>query len=192
MGIMYDELYAGINLDLGCGANKQKNFIGMDRRKLDGVDIQHDIQNFPWPFPDNCCFTIIASHVFEHIEPKFSIALMDECWRVTKDDGVLAVSVPYPGTRGFWQDPTHVNGWNEATFQYFDPRYPLYSIYMPKPWRIEDGFPVWQEYGNLEVLLRKVKSAEHLLAMESVRGEAGGETLGISVTEEVKAKEALR
>ncbi len=30
---------AGILLDIGCGGNKQKGFVGMDKRKLKGVDI---------------------------------------------------------------------------------------------------------------------------------------------------------
>jgi len=179
----------GIRLDLGCGANKQKGFVGMDVRRLDGVDIQHDIESFPWPIPKNSCWQIIASHLFEHISPQNSVRLMDECWRVMRVDGTLAIAVPYPGSRGFWQDPTHCNGWSEVTFQYFDPRYPLYAIYQPKPWRIEDGFPVWQENGNLEVILRKVESAEALLKEEEMKGAPAD--LGVCVAEDVKTKEAL-
>ena len=32
----------GIQLDIGCGSNKQKGFVGMDKRDIAGVDIVHD------------------------------------------------------------------------------------------------------------------------------------------------------
>lgn len=184
-----------IKLDIGCGMNKQEGFIGMDCRELPGVDIVHDLEEFPWPVEDNCVMVAVASHVVEHIKPWFSIPFMDEVWRVLAPGAVFAVATPYPGSRGFWQDPTHCNGWNEATWQYFDPRYPLYFIYKPKPWRINKGFPIWQANGNMEVLLEKVVDAEKLIdeAKREAEEEAGkaGETLGISVAETVKSKEAI-
>lgn len=146
----------GIRLDVGCGEGKQPGFVGMDIRQLPGVDIVHNIEVFPWPLGSESCVLIVASHVVEHIKPWFSISFMDECWRLLEENGELAISTPYPGSRGFWQDPTHCNGWNEATWQYFDPAYPLYGIYKPKPWKIRKGFPCYQVQGNLEVLLTKV------------------------------------
>ena len=58
---------AAIRLDLGCGANKQPGFVGMDIRALPGVDIVHDVEDIPWPLPDGCCMAIMASHLVEHI-----------------------------------------------------------------------------------------------------------------------------
>jgi len=147
----------GIQLDIGCGETKRANFIRLDKRKLPGVDIVHDLEKFPYPLPNNCCLTIIGSHIIEHIKPSLTIQLFDELWRIMKFDGRLALSTPYAGSRGYWQDPTHINGFNEATFQYFDPSYPLYSIYKPKPWRIIKGYPMWHVAGNLEVVMEKVR-----------------------------------
>jgi len=146
-----------IKLDFGCGESKQDGFVGMDKRALKGVDIVHDLEVFPYPIPDDCCSVIMGSHIIEHIKPEFSIDLMNELWRMMKVGGQLMLSTPYPGSQGYWQDPTHCNGWSEATFQYFDSRFPLYNIYKPMPWQITDGFPCWQANGNLEVLLEKVK-----------------------------------
>lgn len=148
--------HKSIRLDIGCGGNKQKGFIGIDARKLDGVDIVHNLEKFPYPIPDDICSTIMGSHIIEHIKPWFTIPLFDELWRMMKVGGQLILSTPYAGSTGFWQDPTHCNGFNEATFQYFDPRFPLYNIYFPKPWRIESGFPCWQANGNLEIMLEKI------------------------------------
>ena len=146
-----------IKLDIACGANKQEGFVGIDIRPLPGVDIVHDLEIFPWPVADNSVSIAIASHLIEHIKPWFSIPFMDEVWRVLATGCTFCAATPYPGSRGFWQDPTHCNGWNEATFQYFDPAYPLYKIYQPKPWKIKTGFPVWQVQGNLEVIMEKIE-----------------------------------
>ncbi len=146
---------AGIRLDIGAGENPQKGFVAMDKRKLPGIDIVHDLETFPYPLEDESCLTIVGSHIIEHIKPWLTIDLFNELWRILKPGGQLALATPYAGSPGFWQDPTHCNGFNEATFQYFDPDYPLWQIYKPKPWKIEKGFPVWQATGNLEILMSK-------------------------------------
>lgn len=145
----------GILLDIGCGANKQKGFVGMDKRKLKGVDIVHDLEVFPYPLDDEACLTIVGSHIVEHIKPWLMIEFMDELWRLLKVGGKLAFSHPYAGSPGDYQDPTHCNHCNEATWQYFDPEYPLFQIYEPKPWKIEKGYPVYESVGNMEVVFEK-------------------------------------
>ncbi len=147
-----------IKLDIGCGNNKQQGFVGMDARELKGVDIVHNLEEFPYPLPDNCCSIILGSHIVEHIKPWFTISMFDELWRIMKVGGELVLSTPYAGSRGFWQDPTHCNGFNEVTFQYFDTEYPLYNIYKPKPWKIRKGFPCWQCTGNMEVIMEKAEA----------------------------------
>lgn len=151
---MFEE-HKGIKLDIGCGENKQPGFLGIDRRSLPGVDIVHDLEVFPWPIPDDIVLIAIGSHIIEHIKPWLSIEFMDEIWRIMKPGGELALATPYAGSPGYWQDPTHCNPCNEATWQYFDPDYPLYQIYKPRPWKIKKGFPVWHQIGNLEVVLSK-------------------------------------
>jgi len=153
----------GIRLDIGCGSNKQhKSFVGMDKRELPGVDIVHDLEVFPYPLPDDCCLMVIGSHIVEHIKPWLMIDFMNELWRIMKVDGQLALSMPYATSFGYYQDPTHCNPCNEATFQYFDPRFPLYGIYEPKPWVLDKGFPVWHINGNLEVLMCKIENADEM------------------------------
>lgn len=149
------KLNQGILLDIGCGANKNPGFTGMDKRKLKGVDIVHDIEKFPWPLANESCLQVVGSHIVEHIKPWLMIDFMNEIWRVMKPKGRLALAMPYGVSFGFVQDPTHCNPCNEATWQYFDPGFPLYNIYQPKPWKILKGFPVWSANGNLEVLMEK-------------------------------------
>lgn len=150
----------GILLDIGAGESRRRGFVTMDKRPLEGIDIVHDLEDFPYPLKDKSCLTIVGSHIIEHIKPWLMLDFMDELWRILKLDGQLALSLPYGISRGFQQDPTHCNACNEATWQYFDPRFTLYQIYKPRPWEVEVGFPQYQINGNMEVVLRKVKNGE--------------------------------
>jgi hypothetical protein len=182
---------SGIRLDIGCGANKVKGFVGMDYRPLEGVDIVHDVMLFPWPLPDESVQTAIASHMLEHISPdpgdsrttkllqllvdkkivkqkdvdayigeidpgpRF-MRFMDEVWRVLEYDADFMAVFPYATSSGFYQDPTHVNHINEATWYYFDPltaNGELYGIYKPKPWAIKSLSTALN--GNQQVVLSK-------------------------------------
>lgn len=161
---------SGIRLDIGCGANKQTNFVGIDIRPLPGVDIVHDLEEYPWPLPDGCVLLAVCSHVVEHINPARSNFLrwMDELWRVMRVGGEIAIAHPHGSSQGFLQDPTHCNALNEATWAYFDPfenrmNGQLWSIYQPKPWRIK--FLNWSPAANVEVILVK-------RALEELNGHA--------------------
>ena len=146
-----------LKLDLGCGPHKQEGFVGIDYRPLPGVDIVHDIENLPWPLPDNCATLIMASHLVEHINPAKAgfIKFMDECWRVLKYSGQMMIVTPYAGSMGYWSDPTHVNPCTEWTWKYFDPldKSRLYYQYCAKPWRLMNCY--FRKDGNMEVLLSK-------------------------------------
>lgn len=149
--------YIGYRLDVGCGANKNPGFIGIDILPLPGVDIVWDLETFPWPLDDESCLMATASHVLEHINPHKGvfIAVMDEIWRVLKPQGQFAFVVPHGESPGYIQDPTHCNPMNETTMHYFDPlsQTALYQFYRPKPWKIERQY--FNPAGNLEVLLTK-------------------------------------
>lgn len=155
----------GIQLDIGCGANKQPGWVGMDIRELPGVDIVHDINVHPWPLPDGCALRAMASHLVEHIPPVMIvdgrtrflvIEFMNEVWRIMKTGGQFAIAVPHGSSQGFLQDPTHCNPCNEATWAYFSPGHPsgLWTIYQPKPWRI--AHLSWSPAANVEVILEKI------------------------------------
>ncbi|MCK5015646.1 MAG: hypothetical protein KAS32_01125 [Candidatus Peribacteraceae bacterium] len=178
MDFLEQQKLKNVRLDIGCGGNKQEGFIGMDKKELDGVDIVHNIEHFPWPLLNESCITCVASHFVEHLKPWLMLDFMNEVWRVMNPGGDFAIAVPYAGSRGYWQDPTHINGCNEVTWQYFDPDFLLYNIYKPKPWKIHKGFPVYQNQGNLEVILRKVDEITG-----KARADVAGTTIGISVAD---------
>lgn len=148
-----------LKLDIGGGFNPEKGFINMDMRALPEVDVVHDVEAMPWPFPDKTFTLLSAAHIIEHINPhKFGfIKFMNECWRILKYDGQFRISTPYGGSTHYLSDPTHVNPVVPHTFHYFDPfqMTKLYNQYEPAPWKIQQLY--WSPDGNIECLLSKVR-----------------------------------
>lgn len=152
-----------VKIDLACGANKQdQDWIGVDVRALNGVDIVHNLESFPYPIPNECASSILCSHYVEHINPaNFGVVnFFNEVWRIAKPHATFLIACPYGVSRGFVQDPTHCKPYNEITFTYFDPTSPtgLWGIYKPKPWKILK-INIQLE-GNLEVVLKKIPESE--------------------------------
>jgi len=106
-------------LDIGCGPNKHPGAIGMDKVALPGVDVVHDLERIPWPFPDDEFDVVHASHVLEHL--KDLLPVMDEIHRVMKPAGRLIVRVPYYRHETAFRDPTHYRFFTEQSFDYFAP-----------------------------------------------------------------------
>lgn len=165
------EKKAGIQLDIACGRNKQgPDWVGMDIQDVPGVDVVWDLNQHPWPLPDECVTRAIASHVLEHI-PKVAIdngrtrfpllEFMNDLWRVMKPGGQFAIAVPHANSAGFAQDPTHTAEINERMWWYFDPDHPFYQFYTPKPWKVKvhNGNPqiFWNPDANIEVVLQAIK-----------------------------------
>ena len=95
------------NLDIGCGPWKKKGFFGIDCRtfwegenpdknlKVD-ADLIHDL-NSGIPFPENTIEEIYASHFMEHVSNIYF--MLDECYRVLKNNGLLEIIVPLNESR---------------------------------------------------------------------------------------------
>ena len=152
-------------LDIGCGFNCQPGFVGMDKRKVDGVQIQHDVENLPWPLGDETCAVLVMSHLIEHIKPWLQIDVLNEAWRILEVGGILALSTPYATSFGFFQDPTHCAPWNEATVEYFCAGTALFEVYRPRPWMLDVGPDQRPKFfystrGNLEVVYKKLTVEE--------------------------------
>ena len=122
---------ASVKLDLGCGPSKQEGAIGIDTRPLPGVDIVHNLEEFPWPLPSDCARAVVMSHFWEHLKPWLTLRFMEELHRVCVDGAAIFISGPYATEFRFVQDPTHCNPSNEATFDYWDNICDLWQVYRP-------------------------------------------------------------
>jgi SAM-dependent methyltransferase len=104
-------------LHLGCGNAKRDGAVGLDCRQFPGVDVVHDLEKGPLPFPDDSFENIVAEDVLEHI---FNLVqLLEEIHRVAKKDALVEIRVPYLSGLSFAHDPTHIRGFTTRSFEYF-------------------------------------------------------------------------
>src|SRR5688500_68383 len=82
---------AGAKLHLGCGPVALPGWLNIDNLPYPGVDRVLDV-TAGLPFED--VQFVFAEHFIEHLELDAAMALMRECRRVLRDDGVLRLSTP--------------------------------------------------------------------------------------------------
>jgi len=106
-------------LDIGCGKSKKKGYIGVDILPVDGVDIVHDLNKFPYPFQDNEIDEIWMDQCLEHVYNP--VTVVEEIYRICKNGAKVIIGVPFFRSVGACIDPTHKNFFTPYWFDYFDP-----------------------------------------------------------------------
>ncbi len=114
-------------LDVGCGDNKNPSAIGIDRLLKPGVDIVHNLDEFPWPLKDNSFDLIICKHIIEHLDDV--VKTMEEIHRVGRPGAKVVVETPHFSSFNSFRDPTHKWHFSYDTFDYFSGNslYPVYT-----------------------------------------------------------------
>ncbi len=98
----------GLRLNLGCGMNRLDGYVNVD---LHGEpDVRHDLETFPWPWPDDSVSEVLLKHVLEHLgrDPNVYLGIMKEMYRVCHDGATIRILVPHHRHDFFFNDPTHV------------------------------------------------------------------------------------
>ena len=108
-----------LKLDIGCGISKREGFMGIDIIPLNGVDLVHDLNHFPYPLKSNSASEVWMDNVLEHLENP--IKVVEEVFRICKNKAKITVSVPYFRSWYATIDPTHRNYFGVNWFNYFDP-----------------------------------------------------------------------
>ncbi len=104
-------------LDVGCGGRKLPGATGMDILKLAPVDVVHDLNQMPWPFPDGHFDLVLLNHVLEHVDDV--VKTMQEIHRVLKPRGRAVIQVPHFRCADAYNDPTHTHFFTAHTLDYF-------------------------------------------------------------------------
>src|SRR4051794_13474232 len=94
-------------LDLGCGTDKEANAFGVDNVALNGVDLVHDLLDFPYPFGNASARAVYLKHVIEHFALPDIQRILQEVYRILEPGGVAHVRVPHIFSVAAWVDPTH-------------------------------------------------------------------------------------
>ena len=127
-------------LNLGAGNHILSKAVNHDRCKhRPEIDVAHDLNIIPWPWPDASFELIAASSVFEHLQIDLMQAL-DECWRILQPEGQLRVKLPFWKHDNAYADPTHRWQYSPRSLNVFVPETKLgaeLSFYTERKWRFE-------------------------------------------------------
>ena len=148
-----------LKLDIGCGQKKKENFIGLDIINFKCVDIIHDIDITPFPVEENSVSEVNMDNVLEHVSNP--VKTLEEVYRISINECIVHVFVPY--FRSFYAtiDPTHKNFFGVYYFNYFDPQHPFQQKYQYSNAMfqvIELKFDVGWDYSKRPIsrLIRKI------------------------------------
>jgi SAM-dependent methyltransferase len=104
-------------LNVGCGQVKIPNSVGIDFDPQSVADIIHDLDIFPWPFPDQSFDRIVCWHVLEHLRnPRRS---MGEITRLARPGAKIEIATPHYSSPDSWGDMTHYMHFSLKTFEPF-------------------------------------------------------------------------
>ena len=111
-----------LKLNLGCGKNTLEGYLNVD--KFGEPDLQHDLETFPWPWPDNSVDEIVLNHVLEHLGATTDIyfGIIKEIHRICQPGATLHIAVPHPRHDDFINDPTHVRAVTPSSLKLFSKR----------------------------------------------------------------------
>jgi len=111
-------------LNLGCGRDIKEGYINLDNVALNGVDVIWDLSSLPIKiFKENEFDEIYAKHVIEHFNN--IIPIMNELYRISKNNAIIKIFVPFYNSEHAFRDPTHKSFFNYDTLDYFTKEYYL-------------------------------------------------------------------
>jgi len=91
-------------LNVGCGLDIREGWVNLDSVDYGGNQLC-DLNQYPWPFPDNHFDEVYASHILEHMG-NFN-AVVTELWRVCRPGAIITVKVPFFLSTKFYSEPDH-------------------------------------------------------------------------------------
>jgi SAM-dependent methyltransferase len=106
-------------LNLGCGNYKKEGYTNVDWIEGGDVDVNHNLNEFPYPFGDNEFDLIEMSHVLEHLDRPFVV--LKEIHRIAKPGAQVIILVPH-FSRGMTH-AEHVHCFDITLPLYFNPKF---------------------------------------------------------------------
>lgn len=104
-----------MKLDIGCGANKQPGYYGIDRTALPGVNLVSDL-NSEIPFPDNSVELVLVSRMLAYVD-NLNHALK-ELYRVCTHGAIICLLCPYAHNFRYSSNPYLKHRFDEHTPRY--------------------------------------------------------------------------
>jgi len=103
-------------LNLGCGDDIKEGWVNLDSSAIDGVEVVHDMEQLPLPFPDQVFEEVLCQDILEHLE---YIPVLRDIHRIMKKGASLTIRVPHFTSKNSYTDPTHKKFFAIRTFSFF-------------------------------------------------------------------------
>lgn len=127
-------------LHVGCGKDYREGYINLDISNDVGADVVRDITR-GLPFNDDSFDEVVANNVLTQIDRQDFLFVMNELWRITKQEGKIEIRVPLVSDLCAFQDPMDNLRFTNQSFtymQYDHRRYDQYGRhYGFKPFKVE-------------------------------------------------------
>ena len=142
-------------LHLGCGKHPKPLYTNVDKYKLPGVDVVHDLDVLPWPFDTETHDEIVGIDIIEHVVN--AVGFMNECARILKPGGILNLRTCYYLSKNAFTDLDHKHFPTDESFDYW-----IKGTYFNKEYehytegRLFEKIKVAPVNGELEVVLRRI------------------------------------
>ena len=120
------------------------------------IEVVHDLNVIPWPWPDASYDLIVASSVFEHLSIDL-VQVLDECWRILAPSGLLRLKVPYWKHDNGYADPTHRWQYSLRSLNVFDPDTKLgkeLGFYTARKWALVEPAKLNGQSSSIIAVLR--------------------------------------
>lgn len=111
-----------LRLNLGCGNRKFEGWVNVDTEAACNPDMVLDLEQIPWPWPDDSVSAVRLIHVLEHLgkDTQTYLAVIRELWRVCRHGAQIQIVVPHPRYEHYISDPTHVRPVTLLGLQFLD------------------------------------------------------------------------
>ncbi|MCS7081037.1 MAG: methyltransferase domain-containing protein [Chloracidobacterium sp.] len=120
-------------LDIGCGRRKTPGATGLDANPHSAADVIHDLDDVPYPFPDNAFDLVIGRHVIEHVQSPLTV--VTELHRIVRPGGWVLLVAPHWTNPDFPTDLTHRNHLNSYSFRNLTVGGEVFDFYTPVRFR---------------------------------------------------------
>jgi len=108
-----------MKLNIGCGYEKKKGFINIDKTKEVNPDIILNIEK-GLPFKNDEVDYIYSEHCLEHIRPQYWKFVLNEIHRVCRDGAIIELKLPFDNI-GQRTNADHYRTFTWGSFNQFDP-----------------------------------------------------------------------
>lgn len=117
-------------LNLGSGTIKLEGYVNVDRSPHVNADQVVDLEQLPWPWPDNEFDHVVAKDILEHLGQTSQqfLDIIREMYRVSRNGAVWEIQTPHWRSDNLLNDPTHVRAITPQMMEMFNQKHVMWTV----------------------------------------------------------------